>query len=171
MGTAAPPINAPDSGISAAAAMPRARPSRRHDCPLGRGVLEALVGYHLRRAQIAVFLDFAAAMGALRLTPGQFGVLALIQANPGMSQSALGLAMGVDRSTVVTVIDRLEGRGLVRRDPSTVDGRRYALRLSPLGQRRFAEALKRVWRHERRVARRLSARERKALVGLLRRVG
>jgi DNA-binding MarR family transcriptional regulator len=171
MGVAAAPINAPDAGISGAAAMPRAWPSRRRDGPLGRGVLETLVGYHLRRAQIAVFLDFAQAMGALRLTPGQFGVLALVHANPGMSQSALGLAMGVDRSTVVTAIDRLEGRGLVRRDPSAVDGRRYALRLSPLGQRRFAEALKRVWRHERRVARRLNAQERRALMDLLRRVG
>jgi len=151
--------------------MVKSGPKGRRDGPPGRGVLEALVGYHLRRAQIAVFLDFAAAMGALRLTPGQFGVLALIQANPGMSQSALGCAMGVDRSTVVTVIDRLEGRGLVRRHPSATDGRRYALRLSPLGLRRFAEALKRVDKHERRVARRLNAQERKSLVELLRRVG
>jgi DNA-binding MarR family transcriptional regulator len=151
--------------------MVKAKSGRRHDGAIGRGVLEALVGYHLRRAQIAVFLDFAAAMGALRLTPGQFGVLALIQANPGMSQSALGRAMGVDRSTVVTVIDRLEGRGLVRRHPSATDARRYALRLSPLGLRRFAEALARVHKHERRVARRLSAGERKALMDLLRRMG
>lgn len=136
-----------------------------------RGVLEELAGYHLRRAQIAVFQDFGAAMGGLGVTPGQFGVLALIQANPGMSQSALGLAMGVDRSTVVSVIDRLEGRGLVERAPSATDGRSYALRLSAAGVRRFARALKRVRAHERRITRRLSAGERDQLVKLLRRVG
>jgi DNA-binding MarR family transcriptional regulator len=143
-------------------------------------VLDHLVGYHLRRAQIAVFQDFAQAMGGrprggprggLALTPGQFGVLALIQANPGLSQSALGRAMGVDRSTVVGVIDRLEGSGLVRRAPHASDGRSYALKLSAPGMRRFAEALKRVYRHEQRIAQRLSAGQRKLLLDLLRRVG
>ena len=149
---------------------PRAK-AHSNDAPLSRGVLEDLAGYHLRRAQIAVFQDFLAGMGALTLTPGQFGVLALIQANPGLSQSMLGRAMGVDRSTVVTVIDRLEGRGLVLRAPHTTDGRSYALRLSAQGMRCFAEALKRVYRHERRVAHRLNAAERKKLLELLRRVG
>ena len=61
---------------------------------LERGVLEELLGYHLRRSQVSVFQDFARAMDGMALTPGQFGVLALIQANPGLSQSALGQAMG-----------------------------------------------------------------------------
>lgn len=145
--------------------------TRSSGAPLSRGVLEDLAGYHLRRAQIAVFQDFLAGMGALALTPGQFGVLALIQANPGLSQSTLGRAMGVDRSTVVSVIDRLEGRNLVLRAPHTTDGRSYALRLSAQGMRYFAEALKRVYRHERRVAHRLNAAERKMLLELLRRIG
>ena len=150
--------------------MPRHR-SHPPRPPARRGVLDNLAGYHLRRAQIAVFQDFSATMGRIGVTPGQFGVLALIQANPGMSQSALGLAMGVDRSTVVSVIDRLEGRGLVQRAPSSTDGRSYALRLSAKGTRHFADALKRVRAHEQRIARRLSAAERRRLIGLLRRVG
>lgn len=151
----------------------RARPGAREraKAPLDRGVLDHLAGYHLRRAQIAVFQDFALGMGGLGLTPGQFGVLALIQANPGLSQSTLGRAMGVDRSTVVGVIDKLEARGLVRRAPHSTDGRRYALQLGALGMRRFAEALKRVYVHEQRVARRLSAAERRQLLELLRRIG
>jgi len=139
--------------------------------PLARGVLEDLLGYHLRRAQVAVFRDFAASMGGNGLAPGQLGVLALIQANPAMSQSTLGRAMGVDRSTVVAVIDRLESRGLVERAPSSTDRRSYALRLSAEGVLRFAEALKRVRAHERRIARRLSMAERAQLMELLRRVG
>ena len=136
-----------------------------------RGVLESLLGYHLRRAQVAVFQDFGVAMRGMDITPGQFGVLALIQANPGLTQSALGEAMGIDRSTVVAVIDRLESRGLVRRAPSPNDRRSYALVLDAEGERRFAEALKRVRAHERRIARRMSAAERVALIELLRRVG
>jgi len=153
----------------------RAAGRSRGDGPLARGVLDHLAGYHLRRAQIAVFQDFTAAIASgadgPALTPGQFGVLALIQANPGLSQSALGRAMGVDRSTVVGVIDKLEARGLVRRAPHSTDGRSYALGLSALGMRRFAEALKRVYRHEQRIASRLALRERKLLLDLLRRIG
>lgn len=156
--------------------MPKSAPQTvkrrsRGDAPLSRGVLDHLAGYHLRRAQIAVFQDFSRGMGGLGLTPGQFGVLALIQANPGLSQSTLGRAMGVDRSTVVSVIDRLEDLGLVRRAPHSTDGRSYALQLSAAGMRRFAEALKRVYRHEQRIVRRLSANERRLLLELLRRIG
>lgn len=139
--------------------------------PVNRGVLEELIGYHLRRGQVAVFQDFAAAMGRIGLTPGQFGVLALIQANPGLSQSALGLAMGIDRSSVVAVIDRLEDRGLVQRAAAANDRRSYALRLSADGMRQFAVALKRVYAHEKNIARRLTVAERAQLLALLRRVG
>lgn len=152
---------------------PRIRPrkARLDQAPLNRGVLEELIGYHLRRGQVAVFQDFAQTMDGIDLTPGQFGVLALIQANPDMSQSTLGLAMGVDRSTVVAVIDKLEARGLVQRAASARDRRSYALKLSADGMRRFAQALKRVYAHEKHIARRLSAAERIQLLSLLRRVG
>lgn len=138
---------------------------------LERGVLEELLGYHLRRSQVSVFQDFARAMDGMALTPGQFGVLALIQANPGLSQSALGQAMGVDRSTVVAVIDKLEGRALVQRAAAANDRRSNALRLSAEGMKRFAAALKRVYSHEKQITRRLSAGERTQLLTLLRRVG
>jgi len=152
--------------------MPRPAAKRnRVPAPIERGVLEELLGYHLRRSQVAVFQDFARAMDGIDLTPGQFGVLALIQANPGLSQSALGQAMGVDRSTVVAVIDKLEGRGLVQRAAAANDRRSNALRLSADGMRRFAAALKRVYGHERNITRRLSAAERGQLLALLRRIG
>lgn len=153
--------------------MARDRVSRRGNNAqrLLRGVLDGLLGYHLRRAQVAVFQDFAATMHGMDITPGQFGVLALIQANPGLTQSALGEAMGVDRSTVVAVIDRLESRDLVRRAPSPTDRRSYALVLGEEGASRFTAALRRVRNHERRIARRLTAAERATLIDLLRRVG
>jgi DNA-binding MarR family transcriptional regulator len=148
------------------------RPAARPVAPaLDRGVLEELLGYHLRRSQVAVFQDFAQTMGGMELTPGQFGVLALIQANPGLSQSALGQAMGVDRSTVVAVIDKLEGRGLVQRTAAANDRRSNALRLSAEGLKRFAAALKRIYSHEKQITKRLSATERTQLLSLLRRVG
>lgn len=132
--------------------------------------LEALLGYHLRRAQMAVFQHFTRSIGALDITPGQFGVLALIDANPGLSQSRLGAALGIDRSSVVAVIDRLEGRGLVVRAAAPTDRRSHALHLSTRGTATLRRLKELVEAHERDIARDLSPGERAQLIALLRRV-
>src|SRR5256885_12550863 len=75
--------------------------------PVKIGRLEPLLGYALRSAQIRVFQDFANEMKELGLTPGQLGTLFLIEANRGLSQSELGAALGIHRSSVVPLIDRL----------------------------------------------------------------
>lgn len=134
------------------------------------GVLPELLGYQLRRAQLRVFADFARSMAGIDLTPGQFGILARIAANPGLTQSALGRAMGIERSSVVAAIDRLERRGLVVRGKTEGDRRANALGLSPAGQALFQKALRRVRAHERRIARRLTPGEAKALADLLKKV-
>ena len=102
------------------------------------GILPTLLGYQLRRAQLAVFENFAEVVGASELTPGQFGVLVVIDANPGLSQTRLGGALGVDRSTVVAVIDRLEQRGLVLRQAGK--DRRHLLRGLTFGQHHLGES-------------------------------
>ena len=140
---------------------------RRSERSFQHGMLDSLLGYHLRRAQVAVFADFARTVSSFDLTPGQFGVLVLIAANAGLSQSALGAALGLDRSTVVGVIDRLERRNLVLRAPAPNDRRSYALKLTEKGEAVRQEMAGRVRGHERRIARRLSANERDKLIELL----
>ena len=135
-----------------------------------RGVLPNLLGYQLRRAQIAVFQNFARAMADFDITPGRFGVLAVVAANAGLSQSELGALLGIDRSTVVAVIDRLEGDGLVRRLKAPSDRRSHALQLSEKGAVTLAVLEKRVAAHEHDIAAALSAAERKTLLDLLARV-
>jgi DNA-binding MarR family transcriptional regulator len=135
-----------------------------------RGLLPTLLGYQLRRAQIAVFQDFARAMADFDITPGRFGVLEVIAANGGLSQSELGAILGIDRSTVVAVIDRLEADGLVRRMKAPNDRRSHALRLSEKGAVTLAVLEQRVAAHERDIASALSAAERKTLLNLLARI-
>jgi DNA-binding MarR family transcriptional regulator len=145
---------------------------RRHnrDARPSLGILPDLVGYHLRRAQVAVFQDFAREMASFGVTPGQFGVLQVIAANPGLSQSELAKAIGVDRSTVVAVIDRLEQQDLVVRAKSPTDRRSHALQLSQTGARLVEELAGRVRRHEDRIAAALSPRERTRLIELLKKI-
>jgi DNA-binding MarR family transcriptional regulator len=142
-------------------------PKRR----LSFGILTGLIGYQVRRAQVAVFQHFAEAFRSLEITPGQLGALVLIHANPGLSQSALGAALGVDRSTVVPLIDRLEARALVIRGPSPRDRRSHALQLSPAGAQLLAQAEVRVREHEATIAHRLSDAERQSLIELLAKIG
>jgi DNA-binding MarR family transcriptional regulator len=135
------------------------------------GLLPDLLGYHLRRAQSAVFQDFAASLNGAKVTPGQFGVLALIEANAGLSQTRLAEILGIDRSTLVAVIDKLEHQGLVERAARPNDRRSHALKLSRQGQSRFETLARLVKKHEARIARQLSARERQTLIDLLQRIG
>jgi len=139
--------------------------------PLDLGLLPSLVGYHLRRAQIAVFQDFVRSVGAADMTPGQFGVLVVIDANPGLSQTQLGQTAGIDRSTVVAVIDRLEARGLVQREASPRDRRSHALHLSAKGKALLHELTAIVRAHEDHIVGDLEPAERETLIALLDRVG
>lgn len=156
------------SGRGARGAGARARPAPAVAQELSLGILPELLGYRLRRAQRAVYDGFLAVVGAEEdITPGLFGMAQVIAANPGLYQSRLADAMGVDRSTIVNVIHKLEARGLVERTGSRRDGRANALRITPGGRvaLRRIEAL--IRRHEEEVARALSARERRTLMGLL----
>ena len=130
-------------------------------------LLPGLIGYNLRKAQTAVFQDFSVSLQDCDITPGQFGVLVLIQANTGLNQTALGKALGIDRSTVVAVIDKLEAGGLVERTPALTDRRSYALQLSRQGTDLLHRARSLVAEHEKRIAAGLTKADQDQLITLL----
>jgi DNA-binding MarR family transcriptional regulator len=132
--------------------------------PLAGGVLPGLIGYRLRLAQQAVFRDFAESVG--QLSPGRVGMLLLIEANPGVTQSRLAAAVGLDRSTMVGVLDGLEARGLIERRRGE-DRRTNGLRLTRAGRGAVGRIKRRIALHERRVTERLTAAERAQLLALL----
>ena len=139
---------------------------------LDRGLLPTLLGYALRRTQSAVFADFADAFatGGEALTPGEFGLLVLVERNAGLSQMTLARALGIDRSTLVPILNRLQSRGLVVRRLSPTDGRTHALALTPAGAKALARFAKLVRGHEKRIASDLSADETRMLLVLLEKV-
>jgi DNA-binding MarR family transcriptional regulator len=131
---------------------------------LAPGPLPGLLGYHLRLAQQAVFRDFARAIP--EASPGRVGILFLIEANPGVTQSRLAQAVGLDRSTMVGVLHALAARELVERRRGE-DRRTNGLWLTRGGRALVASLKQRIRSHERRVAARLSAEERVQLLALL----
>lgn len=76
------------------------------------------------------------------LTVRLCGVLNLLAEGP-ISQQAIGEQLGIDRTTVVELIDELEGQEVVVRRRNPADRRSYALHLTPKGktvQKRAARA-------------------------------
>jgi MarR family transcriptional regulator, temperature-dependent positive regulator of motility len=67
------------------------------------------------------------------LTSVQFAALDAIAGEPGVDQARLAEAISFDRATIGGVIDRLEQKGLVRREVSASDRRARVLQLTPEG--------------------------------------
>jgi DNA-binding MarR family transcriptional regulator len=129
--------------------------------------LPTYVGYQVRRTQAKIFGELEATLGNFDFTPGSFGVLTLIRANPGITQVALATAFGVDKSTMSPVIVRLEKRGLIRREVLASDRRCHALSFAPSAEPVFLAAREKFRAVEAGVAARLTKAEQRELARLL----
>ena len=134
------------------------------------GALPTYLGYTIRRAQIALFRDFEQRMAALDVTPGQFSLLTLVDANPGISQVALARVHGLDKSTLTPAVDRLAQRGLIDRQRDPSDRRYYALALTEAGKRALSAVTERVEDQERVMADALSPDDAAQMIDALRRI-
>jgi DNA-binding MarR family transcriptional regulator len=130
-------------------------------------VLDDLLGYSLRRAQVAMFMAFHDATRGMQITPPRFTALVVIGANPGLSQTVLGNVLGIARSGAMLLADWFEDRGLVERRHRPEDGRSWGLYLTRRGERLMERMKRRVAHFDRKRAARLSAGERRDLQRLL----
>jgi len=130
-------------------------------------VLDELLGYALRRAQVGMFLAFHAATRGQDITPPRFTALVIVGANPGIGQSALGQVLGIARSGAMMLADWMEERGLVERRRRPNDGRAWGVHLTARGEKLVAAMKRRVIAEDRKSAGVLDARERKQLLRLL----
>jgi DNA-binding MarR family transcriptional regulator len=100
-----------------------------------------------------------------RLSPSQFNLLNLLEGNPaGLSQTELSRELITHRSNVTGLVDRLEKRGLVRREDAAADRRAYRVTLTPEGTRLLEEVLPRYHEEVRRVCGHLSPRRAAELI-------
>jgi DNA-binding MarR family transcriptional regulator len=111
----------------------------------------------------------ADALATVGLTPALFGLLNVIGAREGAIQQELGAAMGIDPSTMVSLIDQLESAGLAKRRPSARDRRAREIAITPKGRRLLERSRRLISQVEDQVLGGLSAAEREELLALLRR--
>ncbi|MDI9330484.1 MAG: MarR family transcriptional regulator [Alphaproteobacteria bacterium] len=97
--------------------------------------LPRMPGHLIRRLQqiaVAIFLEDTASFG---ITPVQYAALLSLNDHPGVDQRTLAALVGLDASTLGGVVDRLETRGWLQRQPSPTDRRVKLLNISPEGRR------------------------------------
>ncbi|MES2104483.1 MAG: MarR family winged helix-turn-helix transcriptional regulator [Pseudomonadota bacterium] len=133
-------------------------------------ILDQLIGYAVRRAQLTIYEDFSNSLAAEDLTPQRFSSLVIIKNNPGISQTRLSEVMGIARSGVVSIIDGFEKNGLVERQAAG-DRRSYNLHLTKTGIRELKKYKKLVEMHDDRISANLSLTEKQQLRSLLRKLG
>ncbi|MGW3150296.1 MarR family winged helix-turn-helix transcriptional regulator [Streptomyces sp. NPDC001177] len=98
-------------------------------------------------------------------------VLRTISAGPETSQLTLGRNLGLDKTTLTAVLDRLETAGLIVRRPAPGDRRARICEATAQGREIARQVAEEIAETERRLlADHLGAQEYDALIGVLRRL-
>ena len=132
--------------------------------------LESLIGYNARRAALSVIEVFLERMALYDLRPVDFSVLSLIAHNPGITSRQLCGTLGILPPNLVGMINALEKREVIARQPHPTDGRAMGLHLTEAGARLMRAAERTAAQLEAEVAARLTASEGKTLIRLLKKV-
>jgi DNA-binding MarR family transcriptional regulator len=155
-------------------AMANRKATRTDTTPAGKldeARLHDVIGYQVAQASIATLGVFHRLVGGpLELRPVEYTILVLIKENPGGTAARLARALAVTAPNITMWLERLEGRGLVRREASATDRRTQHVHVTEKGRRTADEATQRLLDGERQAFAHLSIGERTLLVELLHKV-
>jgi DNA-binding MarR family transcriptional regulator len=121
-------------------------------------------GYLLRRLHQIHYALFFEECAGYDITPVQYGLLTTLSLNPNLDQNSLARELGIDRTNVADVLNRLARRGLVERRRSPNDARMVLARLTRAGERLTRNMYRPMQRAQRRLLSPLLPQERNALI-------
>src|SRR5690349_16851892 len=124
-------------------------------------------GYLFRRMQQIAVSIFMEECKAFDLTPVQYAALVAIQTHPGIDATRLSAVIAFDRSTLGSVIERLETKNLIERKPSGGDKRVKLLYLTKTGAAILRDVMPSVEKAQARMLQPLKPADRKVLLSLL----
>jgi DNA-binding MarR family transcriptional regulator len=104
------------------------------------------------------------------IRPRAIGIPALLKAHPGLSQTELADLLGIERMTAGVQVARCIRQGLVRRERSGMDRRKYQLYVTAKGEANLRRTAGLIPLHEQFLFGRLSSAERAMLYRLLRKM-
>jgi DNA-binding MarR family transcriptional regulator len=106
--------------------MPRLRPPDRGASPR--------LGYLLKHAYLRYAQLTSAELEPLGISPREWAALNCLDDQHGLSQREVGELLGVDRTTMVALVDELQAKGLVTRQPQPDDRRKNIVKLTRKGR-------------------------------------
>jgi DNA-binding MarR family transcriptional regulator len=121
--------------------------------------LSQSAGYLLSRTSGILRGKVTNALVPLQLSLYEYVCLRLISINAPLSQGSLGDIYGIDRATMVVIIDKLESRELILRERNSADRRSYRLRLTPKGAKVLSRAKRIVAKQQKEFLEPLSEQE------------
>ena len=124
-------------------------------------------GYLFRRMQQIAVAIFIEECKAFDLTPVQYAALIAIRTHPGIDATRLSAVIAFDRSTLGSVIERLEAKKYVERKPAREDKRVKLLHLTKAGESLLRDIMPSVDRAQERMLQPLKPADRKTLRALL----
>ncbi|AHY56173.1 MarR family transcriptional regulator [Bradyrhizobium japonicum] len=135
--------------------------------PITIDAVYAAPGYLFRRMQQIAVSIFMEECKAFDLTPVQYAALIAIHTHPGIDATRLSAVIAFDRSTLGSVIERLQAKDFIERKPAPEDKRIKLLYLTKSGATILREIIPAVERAQARMLEPLKPADRKALMGLL----
>lgn len=135
--------------------------------PITMDAVYAAPGYLFRRMQQIAVALFVEECRAFDLTPVQYASLVAIHTHPGIDATRLSAVIAFDRSTLGSVIERLEAKKLIDRKPSPEDKRVKLLYLTRAGTAILRDIMPPVEKAQARMLQPLKPADRKVLLSLL----
>jgi DNA-binding MarR family transcriptional regulator len=99
-----------------------------------------VLGYLLKHAHLILEGKTDAALARFGITSRDLGALRVIAGGEAKSQQDVAGILGVDRTSMVALLDSLEQAGIVARRPSEQDRRRNVIELTKRGRELFVQA-------------------------------
>ena len=132
--------------------------------------LQTLLGYNARRAALSIIGVFLERLAVYGLKPVDFSVMSVIHHNPGVTSRQLCATLNILPPNLVGLVQSLESRGLIERQPHPTDGRAVGLHPTPQGVSLMQQAETTASELEIDASSKLTAHQRQTLVQLLQKI-
>lgn len=144
------------------------RPANNEPEALSLGALSDVLGFHIAQAAVFTYNLFERHVGdPFQLRKTEYSMLMLLLANGPLSPKRLAQALALSAPNLTMLLDRLQARGLLKRERSQTDRRSQNIVLTEEGLRVARASADAAGPMERDLLERLSPAERAMLIELL----
>ena len=129
--------------------------------------LHSYIGFEVRRTHLALARKFGEIFSDVELKSGQFSILAAISEHPNQTQTVIAKQLGLDRSTMVPLLDVLQKKQLIERERDPNNRRAHILTITTKGKRVLNKSRPLIDEHETAVTKGITKLEKRQLLRLL----